>query len=86
MTGFAGLTGVNRRSSVTPVIKTQVYFHEPDLDALHRAAKKANKSVAEMIREAVRRIWLQPPLEGPVALWDGPARPSVDHDSIYDQP
>lgn len=71
---------------MTPVIKTQVYFPEPDLDALHRAAKKAKKSVAELIREAVRRTWLQQPAEGPVALWDGPARPSVDHDSIYDQP
>jgi hypothetical protein len=68
------------------MIKTQVYFPEPDLRALHRAAKKAKKSVAEMIREAVRRTWLQPEPTGPVALWEGSIRPSVDHDSIYDKP
>lgn len=71
---------------MTPMIKTQVYFPDPDLEALHRAARKAGKSVAEMIREAVRRTWLQQPPEGPVALWDGRARPSIDHDSIYDEP
>jgi hypothetical protein len=71
---------------MTPVIKTQVYFPETDLEALHRAAKKAGKSVAEMIREAVRRTWLRPKPDGPVALWDGKAPPAVDHDSIYDEP
>ena len=71
---------------MTPVIKTQIYFREAELEALHRAAKKAKKSVAELVREAVRRIWLQPEPEGPVALWDGePKRGSDDHDSIYDQ-
>lgn len=71
---------------MTPMKKTQVYLPERDLEALHRAAKKAGKSVAEMIREAVRRTWLRPAPEGPVALWDGPVHPSVDHDSIYDEP
>jgi hypothetical protein len=71
---------------MTPMIKTQVYFSERDLKALHRAAKKAGKSVAEMIREAVRRTWLQAPPEGPVALWHGECRPSVDHDSVHDEP
>ena len=68
------------------MIKTQVYFPEQDLEALHRAAKRAGKSVAEMVREAVRRTWLWQAPDGPVALWDGETRPSVDHDSIYDQP
>jgi hypothetical protein len=63
------------------MIKTQVCFPAPDLRALRRAAKQAGKSVSEMIREAVRRTWLQAPPKGPVALWDGKARPSIDHDS-----
>ena len=71
---------------MTPVIKTQIYFPEPDLAALHKAAKKAGKSVAEMVREAVRRTWLREPPQGPVALWDGKTRPAIDHDSIYDEP
>jgi hypothetical protein len=80
------LTGVIAHQIVTPVIKTQIYFPEHDLDALHEAARKAGKSVAEMVREAVRRTWLQAPPAGPIALWDGNARPAVDHDWIYDQP
>ncbi len=71
---------------VTPVIKSQIYFPERDLAALHKAAKKAGKSVAEMVREAVRRTWLHELPEEPVALWDGKTRPAVDHDSIYDEP
>ena len=70
---------------MTPMIKMQVYFTESDLEALRRAAKKAGKSVAEMIREAVRRTWLRPVPAGPVALWDGRTRTSIDHDSIYDE-
>lgn len=72
---------------MTPVKKTQVYFPEEDLDELHRVARRTGRSVAALIREAVRDRWLQPKSAGPVALWDGePRRTSVDHDSIYDQP
>lgn len=71
---------------MTPMIKTQVYFQEPDLKALHRVAKKSGKSVAELIREAVRQTWLRVEPVGPVGLWDGQTRPSSDHDSIYDDP
>jgi hypothetical protein len=43
--------------------------------------------VAYRVREAIRRVWLRPGAEGPVALWDGtPGRTSVDHDAIYDEP
>lgn len=63
---------------MTPMIKTQVYFPEQDLAALHRAARKAGKSVAEMVREAVRRTWLLPEVDGPIALWPGKLpRPAV---------
>jgi hypothetical protein len=67
--------------------KTQVYFPESDLSALHKVARRAKRPVAALIREAVQRVWLQGEAEGPVALWDGTIkRTSVDHDSIYDAP
>jgi len=72
---------------MTPMVKTQVYLHLEELEALHRAAARADRSVADLIREAIRRVWLRPPLKGPVGLWKGePKRASVDHDSIYDDP
>ena len=68
------------------MIKTQVYLPEEDLQALRNAAKQSGRSVADLVREAVRRVWLQPPVEGPVALWDGiPTRTSAEHDAIYDE-
>ena len=67
------------------MVKTQVYLPEEELAALHRTARRTGKSVAELVREAVRRVWLRPEGKGPVALWDGaPRRTSMDHDSIYD--
>lgn len=65
--------------------KIQVYLREEELSALHAAARRTGKSMAELVREAVRQVWLRPGSEGPVALWDGePRRSSGDHDSIYD--
>jgi len=70
---------------MTPMVKTQVYLPEEELAALHRAAERSGRSVAELVREAVRRVWLRPEAQGPVALWSGPVkRTSVEHDSIYD--
>ena len=72
--------------TLTPVVKTQVYLTKEDLEALHRAARRSRRPVAELVREAVRRVWIRPAAQGPVALWDGtPARTSVDHDAIYDE-
>jgi hypothetical protein len=49
-------------------------------------SKRSARSVAELIRETLRRVWLQPPAGSPVALWDGiPTRTSVEHDTIYDE-
>ena len=80
------LTCGSRGNRVTYMIKTQVYMPEEDLKALREAAKRSGRSVADLVREAVRRVWLQPPLDGPVALWDGiPTRTSVEHDTIYDE-
>jgi len=50
-------------------------------------AARSDRAVADLIREAIRRVWLRPARQGPVALWNGPPkRTSVDHDSIYDNP
>lgn len=69
------------------MVKTQVYLPAEDLKALHRAARRSGRSVADLVREAIRRVWLRPEGRGPVALWDGvPGRTSVEHDAIYDEP
>jgi hypothetical protein len=67
--------------------KTQVYLRDDELRALHQTAERSGRSVADLVREAIRRVWLRQDAAGPVALWDGPvSRPSIDHDSIYDEP
>lgn len=72
---------------MTPMVKTQVYFREEELNALHAAAERSGRSVAELVREAVRETWLRSESQGPVALWNGePRRASTDHDAIYDEP
>jgi hypothetical protein len=73
-------------AKVTPMTKTQIYLPEAELRALHRRSEQTGRSVADLVREAIRRVWLRPTAkEGPVALWDGQAkRVSSDHDSIYD--
>ena len=74
-------------SNMTHMVKTQVYLRAEELAALHAAARRSGRSVADLVREAIRRIWLRPEATGPVALWDGtPSRTSVDHDRIYDEP
>jgi len=67
--------------------KTQVYLRKEELDALRKAAARTGRSVAELVREAVRKVVLKPHATGPVALWDGePRRTSVEHDSVHDEP
>lgn len=83
----AVLTCVTAPISMTHMTKTQVYLADEQLEALHRVAKRERRSVAELIREAIARVWLRPADRGPVGLWARPARrTSVDHDSIYDEP
>lgn len=85
--GSRPLTGVSGSHRVTPMVKTQVYLPKEQLVALHRVAKQEGRSVAELIRDAVGKVWLRPRSRGPVALWSGHAkRSSVEHDSIYDEP
>ena len=73
---------------MTYMVKTQVYLRADELDALRHAARRSRRSVADLVRDAIRRTWLRPSpsAPGPVALWEGtPARTSVEHDSIYDE-
>jgi hypothetical protein len=80
------LTYVSSRDKLTYMEKTQVYLRKEELDALRKAAARSKRSVADLIRDAIRKVVLKPQADGPVAIWDGePKRTSVDHDSIYDE-
>jgi len=71
-----------------PMTKTQVYFRREELNALHRIARARKRPVAELIRDAVRAVWLRSEAEWPVALWSGrlpKGAGSADHDSAFDQ-
>jgi len=72
---------------VTYMEKTQVYLPKEELDALRKAAARSGRSVAELVREAIRKVVLKPPIAGPVAIWDGESRrPAIEHDTIHDEP
>jgi hypothetical protein len=74
-------------TKLTYMEKTQVYLRKEELAALRAAAKRSGRSVAEVIRDAIRKVVLQPPTSGPVAIWDGkPKRTSLEHDSVHDEP
>ncbi len=74
-------------SKVTHMEKTQVYLRKEELAALRKASARTGRSVAELVRDAVRKAVLKPQTTGPVAIWDGePKRRSVDHDSVHDEP
>jgi hypothetical protein len=75
------------RPRMVPMKKIQVYLRDEELEALHETARRSGRSMSELVREAVRQVWLRPQSRGPVALWDGePRRSSLDHDTIYDEP
>jgi hypothetical protein len=81
------LTYVGYTHKLTYMEKTQVYLPREELDALRKAAARSGRSVAELVRDAIRKVVLKPQAEGPVAIWDGePKRTSIDHDSVYDEP
>lgn len=81
------MTYVIHLSNLTHMVKTQVYLREEELAALHAAAARSGKSVAALVRDAVRKVVLNSQPEGPVAIWDGePKRTSLDHDSVHDDP
>jgi hypothetical protein len=67
--------------------KTQVYLRKEELAALRKAAARSGRSVAELVRDAIRKVVLTPQATGPVAIWDGePTRSSMEHDSVHDEP
>jgi hypothetical protein len=81
------LTYVNHGAKLTHMEKTQVYLRSEELDAVRKAAARSGRSVADVIREAIRKVVLKPENTGPVAIWDGePKRTSLDHDSVHDEP
>jgi hypothetical protein len=66
--------------------KTQIYLRKEELEALRAVAKRSGRSVAEVVRAAIRTVVLKPSAGGFVALWDGePKRASIEHDSVYDE-
>jgi hypothetical protein len=74
-------------SKVTYMEKTQVYLRKEELAALREAAARSGRSVAELVRDAVRKTVLRPQGASLVAIWDGePRRGSVEHDSVHDEP
>ena len=82
----ATLMYVTLISTLTYMVKTQVYLPAEDLEALQKVARRSGRSVADLVRDAIRRVWLRPAASGPVALWDGdPTGTSVEHDAIYDE-
>jgi hypothetical protein len=67
--------------------KAQIYLRKEELDALRKAAARSGRSVAEVVRDAIRQTVLKPGAAGPVAIWDGqPKRTSIEHDSVHDEP
>ncbi len=71
---------------MTPMRKTQVYLSDEDLRALHQTAARSKRSVASLVRDAVRTAYVSREGSGPVGVWTGePRRVCVDHDSIYDE-
>jgi Ribbon-helix-helix protein, copG family len=80
------LTYVRNKTKVTYMEKTQVYLRKEELEALREAAARSGRSVAALVREAIRKVVLKPRATGPVAIWDGkPKRASVEHDSVHDE-
>ena len=74
-------------SKLTYMEKTQVYLRREELEALREAAARSGCSVAELIRDAIRKVVLRPQATGPVAIWDGePRRAAIEHDSVHDEP
>jgi len=67
--------------------KTQIYLRKEELEALRKAAARSGRSIADLVREAIRKFVLKPQAAGPVAIWDGtPKRTSIEHDSVHDEP
>jgi hypothetical protein len=72
---------------VTYVEKIQVYLPKEELDALRKAAARSGRSVAELVRGAIRKVVLKSRPASPFPIWDGvPRRTSTEHDTVHDEP
>ena len=72
---------------MTDMEKIQVYLRKEELAALRKAAARSKRSIADLVRDAIRKVVLKPQAGGPVALWDGKLRrSSIEHDSVHDEP
>ena len=58
---------------MTPMVKTQVYLRSEELHALHGVSERSGRSVADLDREAIRRVWLRPESHGPLS-WSSRTR------------
>jgi hypothetical protein len=77
-------TYFNSTNRLTYMEKMQVYLPREEIDALRKAAARSGRSVAELVRDAIRKVVLRPRAAGPVAIWDGePKQTSIDHDSVH---
>ena len=66
--------------------RIQIYLRKDEMDALREAAVRSGKSVAEVVREAIRTVVPKRQGKGPVAIWDVVAkRTSIEHDSVHDE-
>ena len=65
---------------------TQIYLRKEELEALRVAARRTGRSMAEVVRDAIRTVVLKPSTGGSVAIWDGePKRSSIEHDTVHDE-
>ena len=56
-------------------------------EALRKADARSGRVVADLVRDAIRKILLKPQAIGRIAILDGePKRASIEHDSIHDEP
>jgi hypothetical protein len=61
--------------------KRLVYLSKDELEALRKTAARSGRSVASVIRDAIRQVVPNAKTSEPVGLWDGePKRTSVEHD------
>lgn len=78
---------VTSAAILTYMEKTQIYLRKEELDALRAVAARSGRSIAQVVRDAIRTAVLKPSAGGLVAIWDGePKRSSIEHDSVHDEP
>lgn len=85
---WASLTDVVGTRIMTSMVRTQIYLPEEELRSIHKIAKRNKTTVARLVRQAIRQVWLDThDTSGLVGIVKQKlSRSSVDHDSIYDQP